>query len=425
MPETSQTRREIQVEVPADVVARQTETILEKYQKLARIPGFRRGHVPQSILRQRFAEEIKSEVVEALVPRYFRQEAEKQGLQPVSQPRVTDLNVNDGEPLRFKAEFEVLPPIDLSDYENLRVEPADTTIDDEDVAAALERLREQQATYTTIDEERQLQDGDFAQVTLDGTPAEATADQKPVHMDEVMVEIGGKNTVNDFSEQLRGARVGDDRNFDVRYPDDFTDERLAGKTFHYSMKVLGLKRKNLPELNDDLAREVSQEFTTLDDLRTRIRESMEQEKRHETEHRGKEQLLEQLVNRNDFPVPDSMVDRQVDTRLERGLRALAQQGMKAEDLRKMDFSRLRAGQRDAAIREVKSSLLLDRVAERENVGVTEDEVNHELEAIALQARQPVEAIRVRLEKEGGLERLRARMRNEKTLDLLYQRATRK
>jgi trigger factor len=150
---------------------------------------------------------------------------------------------------------------------------------------------------------------------------------------------------------------------------------------------------------------------------------MEHEKRHEAEHRAKDQLLEQLVNRNDFPVPDSMVDRQVDTRLERGLRALAAQGMKAEDMRKMDFSRLRAGQREAAVREVKSSLLLDRIAEQENVSVSDDELDHELQAIALQARQPVESVRARLEKEGGLERLRARLRNEKTLDLLYQRAT--
>jgi len=417
------TRREIQVEVPADVVARQTETILEKYQKLARLPGFRRGRVPQSILRQRFAEEIKSEVVEALVPRYFRQEAEKQGLQPVSQPRVTDLNVNEGEPLRFKAEFEVLPQIELPDYQSLRVERPDISVSDEEVNAALERLREQQATYTTVDDKRPLQDGDFAQVTLDGNPTESGDGQKPVHMDEVMVEIGGKSTVNEFSEHLRGARAGEERSFDVRYADDFSDERLAGKTLHYSLKVLSIKRKNVPDLDDSLAREVSQDFQTLDDLRKRIRESMEHEKRHEAEHRGKEQLLEQLVNKNDFPVPDSMVDRQVDTRLERGLRALAAQGMKAEEMRKMDFSRLRAGQRDAAVREVRSSLLLDRIAERENVDVSDDELNRELEAIALQARQPAESVRARLGKEGGLERLRARLRNERTLDLLYRRAT--
>ncbi len=437
MPEATETRREIQVEIPAEVVARQTETILEKYQKLARIPGFRRGRVPQSILRQRFAEEIKSEVVEALVPRYFRQEAEKQGLQPVSQPRVTDLNVNEGEPLRFKAEFEVLPPIELADYQGLRLQPPDTSVSDDEVTASLERLREQQATYSGVDEARPLQDGDFAQVTLDGTPSGAAvsppaaapgsdkdAGNRPVHMDEVMVEIGGKNTVNEFSEHLRGARPGDERSFDVRYPDDFADERLAGKTFHYSLKVLGIKRKNVPELNDELAREVSPDFKTLDDLRRRVRESIEQEKRHQAEHRGKEQILDQLVSQNHFPVPEAMIDRQVDTRLERGLRALAAQGMKAEDMRKMDFSRLRAGQRDTAVREVKSSLLLDRIAERENVTVSDDEVNRELEAVALQARQPVESVRARIEKDsGGLERVRARLRNEKTLDLLYRRAT--
>lgn len=421
MPES--THREIQVEVPADVVARQTETVLKKYEKLARLPGFRRGRVPQSILRQRFHEEIKSEVVEALVPRYFREEAEKQGLQPVSQPRVTDLNLNEGEPLRFKAEFEVLPQFELADYSTLRIEKPDISVNDEDVTAALDRLREQQAAYNTIDEDRPLQDGDFAQVMLDGTPAESSTDQKPVHMDEVMVEVGGKNTVNEFSEHLRGAKAGDERSFDVHYPGDFTDERLAGKTLHYSLKVLTIKRKNVPELNDDLAKEVSQEFQTLDDLRRRIRESIQNEKRHEAEHHAKDQIIEQLANQNEFSVPDAFVQRQVDTRLERGLRALAAQGMSTEDMRKMDFARLRAGQHDAAAREVKTSLILDRIAEKEDVHVSDEDVDKEIQIIALQARQPMESVRQRLEKEGGLDRIRARLRNEKTLDMLYQRAT--
>ncbi|MBV8205458.1 MAG: trigger factor [Acidobacteria bacterium] len=416
------TQREIQVEVPAEVVARQTESVLEKYQKLARLPGFRRGRVPQTILRQRFAEEIKTEVVEALVPRYFRQEAEKQGLQPVSQPRVTDLNVTEGEPLRFKAQFEVLPQFELADYSGLRIERPDLAVPDEEVDAALGRLREQQATYSTVEEERLLQDGDFAQVTLDGTPVNADEGQNPVHMDEVMVEIGGSNTVNEFSEHLRGARPGDERSFDVSYPEDFSDKRLAGKRLHYALKILGIKRRNIPELDDNLAREISSDFQTLDDLRKRIRESLETDTRHAAEHRGKEQLMESLLHRNDFAVPESMIERQVENRLERGLRAMTLRGMKPEDMRKMDFSRLRAGQHEAAVRDVKSALLLERIAEREGVVVTEDEVSREIDGMALQARQPAEAIRARLEKEGGLERLRNRMRNEKALDLLYQRA---
>src|SRR5438874_859700 len=431
MPDSSpqNCKRELQVEIPADVVARETETVLNKYQKLARLPGFRRGKVPVSILRQRFSSEIQTDVVESLVPRYFREEAKKQGLTPVSQPRVTDLQVHEGEPLRFKAEFEVLPEISISGYENLRVAKPEVAVTDDEVQAALDRLREQQATYTTVDEDRPLADGDFAQVSLSGTPKNSPADieaeaeaPKPVHMDEVLVEVGGTNTVREFSENLRGARSSEERTFEVAYPDDFSDKRLAGKRFDYTLKILGIKRKTVPELNDDFAKEVSNEFQTLDALRTRIREGMIDEKQHEVEHQAKEQIVDELVKQHEFAVPESLIDHQIDLRLERGLRALAAQGMRTEDMRKMDFPRLRSGQRDAATREVKSSLILDKIAEQEKIEVTDEELDREIQQIATQARQPVEAIRARLDKEGGLDRVRARMRNEKTLDFLYRKS---
>jgi trigger factor len=429
-PDSSQTKRTLEVEVPADVVSRETATVLAKYQKLARLPGFRRGKVPASVLRQRFGNDIRGEVVESLVPRAFREEARKQGLQPVSQPQVTDIQLEEGQPLRFKAEFEVLPELEITGYDQLRVEKPEITVTDDEVNAALQRLREQQATYTAVEEDRGLADGDFAQVSLSGKPkdqAEAApapqgqGEASPVHMDEVLVEVGGQNTVREFSENLRGARAGEERTFDVTYPEDAPDSRLAGKTLTYTLKVLGIKHKSTPELNDDFARELSNDLQTLDDLRKRIREGLEAEKRHEAEHKGKEGILEQLVQRHDFPVPDSLVDRQIDIRLERGLRALAQQGMTAEQMRKMDLARLRAGQREAALKEVKSTLILDRIAEKENITVTDDELTREVEALALQSRQPVEALRARLEKEGTLERLRSRLRTDKALDYLYNR----
>ena len=206
------TKREISVEVPAAEVQRETDALIQKYQKLARLPGFRKGHVPPSIIRQRFAEDIKTEVVETLVPRYFRQEADKQGLVPVSQPRVTDLHIHDGEPLRFKASFEVLPEIKVAGYKELRADKPEIEVTDEEVNEALNHLREQHATFDAI-EGRPLADGDFAQVSLDGRPKEG-AEGQPVHMDEVLVEIGGKNTMPEFNENLRGANAG--RGKDVR-----------------------------------------------------------------------------------------------------------------------------------------------------------------------------------------------------------------
>jgi trigger factor len=415
---TGNTKREIQVEVPAAEVTRETDTLIQKYQKLARIPGFRRGHVPASVIKQRFGEDIKSEVVDALVPRFFSREAEKQGLIPVSQPRVSDLHIHDGEPLRFKATFEVMPEIKVEGYKELRADKPSIAVTDEEVEESLKGIQEQRATFTPV-EGRTLADGDFAQVSLDGKPKDGEG--KPVHMDDILVEVAGKTTMPEFTENLRGASVGDERTFDVLYPQDFSDQRLAGKTLTYTVKVQGIKQKSLPEVNDAFAKELG-EFANLDEVRKKIREGMEAERRQAAERESKDKLVTELIKRNDLEMPEALVERQIDLRLERGLRALAAQGMKSEDMKKMDISRLRAGQRDQAVQELKAAMLLEKIADQEKIEVGDEEINREVEALAEQSKQPVESIRARLTQEGVLDRIRNRIRNEKTLDYLYHQS---
>ncbi len=417
-------KREISVEIPAAEVARETDLQIQRYQKSARLPGFRAGHVPASIIKRRFGDGLKNDVIEALIPKYFRREAEKQGLIPVSQPQVTDLHMHDGEPLTFKASFEVLPEIQVEGYKDLRADKPEITVTDDEVEAALNNVREQGATYTSV-EGRALAEGDFAQASMDGKPKDAQdtkdAASNPVHMDEVLIEIGGKNTVPEFTQNLTGASAGDERTFEVSYPEDTADKRLAGKTFVYTVKVQAIKQKTLPELNDDFAKELG-EFTSLEQVRKQIRENMDAERRHNAERESKDKLVAELVKRNDFEVPESLVDRQVDLRLERGLRALAAQGMKMEDLKKMDLPRLRAGQREQAVQDVKSSLLLERIAELEKISVSDEEMKHEIEALARQSKQTPEAVQARLTEDGGLDRIRMRIRSEKTLDFLYHQS---
>ena len=419
-------KREIQIEIPAEEVTRQTESLIQKYQKLARLPGFRRGHVPASIIRQRFTEDIKSEVVEALVPRYFRSEAEKLGLKPVSQPRVTDLHIHEGQPLRFKASFEIMPELKVEGYKELRAEKPQVSVTDEEVENALNDLREQHATFASV-EGRALADGDFAQVSFHGKPKEAEPASIPdmgtktVHMDDVLVEIGGKNTMPEFTENLRGASAGEERTFEVRYPEDAPDKRLAGKTFTYTVKVNSIKQKNLPELNEAFAKQLG-EFDNLEEVRKRIRDGLEAERTHAAEHAGKEKLVEELVKCHEFDVPEALVERQIDIRLERGLRALAAQGMRPEDMKKMDLARLRAGQREQALNEVKASLLLEKIADEEKIEVGNEELDQEIEALAKQSKQTSEAIRARLTRDGALDRIRSRIRSEKTLNFLYQQS---
>lgn len=433
--------REVAVEIPADRVSAELESFVSRYQKMARVPGFRRGKTPASLVRRRFATELKQEVVESLVPKYFREEVQKLGLSPISQPRIVDFHFEDEEPLRFKAVFEIMPNIELAPYDDLKAEKANIAVAADEVERELQALRENQATYSSVEEDRGLTDGDFAQASFTGTPVEkqesglvdpagnpVSSNQQtkptgaqPVHMDDVLIDIGGTNTVRDFSDHLRGAKAGEERTFPISYPEDFQDKRLAGKTLEYNVKIKGIKKKALPELNDDFAKELG-DFKSLDELKTRVREQLEAQKRHEIEHTAKDKLVEELVNRNQFPVPESLIDHQVTARLERGFRALAAQGMRPEDMRKMDFGRLRSAQRDAAVREVKASLILEKIAEKERLATTDAELDTEIERLAQQSRQPAEAVRKKLSEDGGLERMRERIRNEKTLDFLYRRS---
>ena len=416
----NETKREIEVQVPSEEVSRETDVLIQKYQKLARIPGFRKGHVPASIIRQRFSQDIQNDVIDSLVPKYFRKETERLGLMPVSQPRVTDLHAHEGEGLHFKASFEVMPAIQVEGYKELRAEHPEITVTDQEVEDSLKALQEQKAAFAPI-EDRAIAEGDYAQVSLDGTPKEDEAGTKPVHMDDVLVEIGGKNTMPEFTQNLAGATAGEERTFDVNYPEDFSDERLRGKTFSYKVKVNGVKQKSLPELNDDFAKELG-EFTTLGEVRNRIREGMEQERRQTAEREAKDKLLAELIRRNEFEVPEALVDHQIDIRLERGLRALAAQGMSSEHMKKMDLGRLRSGQKEQAVQEVKAALLLEKIAEGEKIEVGDDEISNEIEALAKQTNQAPDAIRARLTRDGALDRIRNRIRNEKALDFLYRQS---
>lgn len=437
-------KREISVEIPADVVAKQQEALVQQYSKQARIPGFRKGKVPASMVRNKFSSEITSDVVEALVPKYFREAVLKSGYRPVSQPHIYALEFTPGEPIRFKAAFEELPDFDLGDYKAIKVEKPVINVTDEEIDVEIKKVQERQASFDPVNDDRGAENGEFVQVSFEAMPkgledgplsedaageneadaaetasAEPGKVAQPVQMDEVLVEIGGANTIPEFTEHLSGAKAGEERSFDVSYPEDFYDKRLAGQVFSYKVKVNAIKKKTLPELNDDFAKELSQEFQTLDDLKQRFRENMEHELEHKTEHEAKDKLIEELIAQHDFPVPRSLVEHQIDLRLERGLRALAAQGMKTEDMRRMDFGRLRAGQQEAAVKEVKSSVLLAKIAIKENIQVSDEELEREIAAMAQQMQQPVDEVKKRLTQDNAVERLRDRMRSEKALNLLY------
>jgi trigger factor len=292
-------------------------------------------------------------------------------------------------------------------------------VSEEEFQREIEQLRESRATIEPVEEDRALADGDWAQISYKGQ-IEGETEAEPIQGEDSLVEIGGKETVEAFSSALRGAKPGQELKAEVLYPADYTEPKLAGKTVAYEVQVKAIKKRNLPEMNDEFAQEVGN-YESYADLETSVREHLANRKRRSVENETKERLFAALAERFQFPVPESLVQEQIDARLERGLRALAAQGMNPEQMRKLDFTRLRGAQRESAIAEVKSSILLDRIAQAENISVSDEELDHELQLAALQSREPLDALKVRLTQDGGLARIREQLKREKTASLLYER----
>jgi trigger factor len=410
-------RRELDLEIPADEVAQQTEKIAREFVKLARVPGFRPGKAPLTLIKKRFAEDIKGEVLQKLVPVHVEKAVAEQKLTPVSQPQVDKLEFNEGQPVKFRASFEVLPEFSLANYKSLEIEMPDMSITDDTLAKTLEEMRERAATFTPV-EGRVVQDGDFVQVKLHGTPE---GEGEPLDAESVLCHVGAEETMAPFNENLRGANVGDHKDFDVVYPADYPDAKLAGKTFHYAVDVLGIKTKALPELNDEFAKDVS-DATTLDELKKKVREGLEHERDHRVKDLQREKVLAELVKQHDFPIPESLVEHQMDVRLERVVRSLAQQGVDPRAVN-VDWVSLRRKQEDRAKDDVKAELVVDRIATEEKIDVTDEELQHELEHMGTHTGQSAEALRASLTKQGTLDRMKAKLRSDKTLDWLAQNAT--
>ena len=411
--------RELVIDVPAEEVSAAYRRVAGQYRKYAKIPGFRAGKVPESIIRRKFSTEIRKEVIDSLLPARFNQGVRDLNIQPVGQPQVTEMAVEDGAPLHVKAVFECLPGFSIEGYREVTVDKPGVAVTDEEFEQEIEHIRDSRSTMEPVEEDRPLEDGDFAQISYQGQ-IEGDAEAEPIQGEEALVEIGGKSTVEAFTTTLRGAKVGQELKAEVVYPADYSEPKLAGKTVAYELSVKGIKKRNLPELNDEFAKEFGG-YENLDDLKTRVREHLENRKRRSVESETKDRLLAAIAEKFSFPIPESLVQTQIDARLERGLRALAAQGMDPAQMRKLDFARLRVAQRDSAIAEVKTQILLDRIAGEENITVSEEEVDQELQVVSLQTREPLDALKARLNQDGGIARIREQIQREKTASALYER----
>jgi trigger factor len=406
----------LEISVPVAEVEQETTRVVESVQKKARIPGFRPGKVPPGILRKQFAGEIRQQVLEKLVPKYLQQSFEAEDLHPVGSPDISDVHFHDGEPLRFKAEFEVMPQIDLKEYKGVSIPYHDPEITDDDVTKRIEELRDQKAEYVNVDP-RPIEDGDYAVVSLESLSG---VEGDPVKQDEVVLQIGTEETFQAFTDNLRGMTPDEDKDFDVAYPEDWGQKKLSGRTVRFHAHVKGIRRKELPELNDEFAQDLG-DYRNVDELRDAVRKSLFAQRQYEAQQEAKNKLIEKLVDDYEFPVPEVFVENQIRSRVESSLRALAADGTDVSKLQ-LDWKKVREGQRDKAVREVKASMLLSRISERESISATREEVDRDVERMARQQREPFAAVRMRMEKDGSLNRVANHIQTEKTLNFLFEHA---
>lgn len=408
-------KHSLEITVPVADVEKETERVAADLQKKVRLPGFRPGKTPVGMVKSRFASEIRQDVIESLVPKFFHEAATKEGLQVVGRPNVVDVHFHDGEPLKFKAEFEVAPEVELGEYRGLTVTYTEPTVSDEDVNERIESIRDQKAEYVN-EEPRALADGDYAVVSLESL----SGVEPKISQDELMMKIGDDATLAAFSENLRGASPDDVREFDVTYPEDYDREQLAGKTIKFKATVKGVRRKELPELNDEFAKDLG-DFQTLEEFKNTVRTSIMREREHQAQEAAKHDLIDKLVDTHDFPIPEAYLDRQIEMNVENQLRQLASQGMDPRQL-KLDWAKVKESQAGRAARDVKASLLLDKVAERESINPTEEEVDAEVNRIARQQREAVALVRAKLQKDGTIGRIAGHIRTDKTLRFLFEQA---
>ena len=408
-------KHSLEITVPVAEVESETERVVAEIQKKVRLPGFRPGKAPVSLVKSRFASDIRHDVLGKLVPRFFRATVEKENLQVVGQPDVSEVHFNAGEPLRFKAEFEVAPTFELNEYRGLAVTYAEPEVSDADVAARLEEIREQKAEYVN-EEPRALADGDHALLSLESLGGVA----EKISQDEVTLKIGDESTVAAFTENLRGAAPDEAREFDVTYPEDYERKTLAGRTVRFRATVKAVRRKELPELNDEFAKDLG-DYQTLEELKEVVRQQLLREREQRAQEEAKRQLLDRLAEAHDFPVPSAYIDRQIEINVENQLRMLAGQGVDPRSI-KLDWQKVRETQKDRATRDVKASLLLDKIADREAIGPTQEEIDREVQRLARQQREAVAVTRAKLQKDGTIGRIAGNIRTEKTLSFLFEHA---
>jgi trigger factor len=407
----SAVKKSLTIEADAEDVRRETEAVLRRYASQARIPGFRPGKAPLELVRTRFASQISDDVRERLVGRLYSEATREKGLRPLGDPALEEISKESEEPLRFKTTFEVLPQLTPKGYRGVEVREPKVAVEEEDVERALESLRQSQARFVTEDG-RAAAAGDVVVADVEGTPAGGETFRR----ERVVIALGAEDNLPEFNDKLPGVAAGSSLEFDVEYPEAYSAKELAGKPVSYKLHVHEVKRKEVPPLDDELAKDLG-EFADLASLRERVRGDLLEEKRHVSQRGTRQSILDKVLVENPVVLPDVLVDEEIQHRLEDMVRMMAMQGVDPRTL-DVDWKQLRDRQEEPARKTVHAKLVLDAIAAIEHVEASDDEIEAYVRREAQRMGEKHEKLLARIEKSGGREALRAQLVREKTLDFL-------
>jgi trigger factor len=412
----SETRKSIAVEIPSDVVDAQIDRVARSYSRQARIPGFRQGKVPPTLIKKRFRDQILHDVAHDLIPRAIDEVLRERGLEPVDTPDVKDVTLDEGQALKFTATFETLPLVDPGPLDTISLARPAAILADGAIEAALTELQNRAARYEPV-EGRPIGEGDTA--TLD-VQRDAAGAPKHEHHHDVVVEIGGRANPPGFDEEIKGLEAGAEKSFTIHYPEDYAVKEMASTDVRYSVKVKDIRKRVLPDLDDEFAKDVG-DFQTLEALRARITEDLQREAEAEADRRLRADLLKALAARVTVDIPESLVQHELDRRTEEFARRLMDQQIDPRRAN-IDWDGFRESQREASRDSVKSALVLDEISRRENLTVTDADLEKEVAQHAERSGLTPAAVRARLEKEGALARLGAGLRRERAIDFVLSKA---
>jgi trigger factor len=422
--DVSPTRKEIRIEIEPSLIRSTYDRISDEYSKAAKVPGFRPGHAPRSVIRTRYKNEIRTEVLRELLPEAVNSAIGEHSLAAIGEPNVeldnTEALEHLGEaPLTVKVGVEVLPEIKLDNYKGLEAQRSVRPVTEEDIEKTIDNARNASAALQPV-EDRGAELGDTVTINARGNFVE-DPEEEDIKVDDVEVVLGGEGVQQEFTDNLLGVRPDDKRSFAVEYPQDFSSPGLAGKKVAYEAEVTAVRRKELPELDDEWARSLGDEADTVATLRSKIRHDLELHAKADADRRLQAELVRKLVAAHQFEVPQSFVEQQTNQRLQTVVREMIGRGFDPRS-ENMNWDGAREELKAQAEEDVRATMLLEQIAEAENITVSNEEVEAEIEALADASRQSIEQVRAALTKSGGERSIAHRLRNRKALDLLIENA---